>query len=407
MEFIRKEPLIILIAGKARSGKSTLSKYLQIEYEKQNKKVIVSPYTKYLKLFIEIITGSKINEENKPRDMLQQISSKIIKDELNNPNFFIDRQIEDIKIYSYFADVILIPDVRFPNEISNIKDTFNKVISIGITRKNYISILTKEQSKDVTETALDDYHDYDFEVENTDATNLQDIAKELVKKINERRLKKNITIAIDGPAGSGKGALAKALSQKLNLVNIDTGATYRCVALKAIKNNISLEEKEKIIEISKNIDVELMNDGTVLLDGEDVTKDIRSKEVTEMVSPLSSIIDVRENLVNIQRKIAEGRDVVMEGRDITTVVLPKAKYKIYLDASLDCRVARRFKENQEKGIDMTYEEVYNNIQKRDYNDLHKEVGSLARTNEQIYIDTTYLTIEEEVAIIEKIVKGDE
>lgn len=217
----------------------------------------------------------------------------------------------------------------------------------------------------------------------------------------------HITIAIDGPAGSGKGALAKALSEKFNLVNIDTGATYRCVALKAIKNNISLEEKEKIIEISKNIDVELMVDGTVLLDGEDVTKDIRSKEVSRMVSLLSSIIEVRENLVNIQRKIAEGRDVVMEGRDITTVVLPKAKYKIYLDASLDCRVARRFKENQEKGIDMTYEEVYNNIQKRDYNDLHKEVGSLTRTNEQIYIDTTDLTIEEEVAIIEKIVKGDE
>lgn len=187
MEFIKKESLIILIAGKAESGKSTLAKYLQLEYEKQNKKVIVSPYTKYLKLLIETITDSKITDENKPRDMLQQISSKIIKGELNNSNFFIDRQIEDIKIYSYFADVILIPDVRFPNEISDIKATFNKVISIGITRKNYISILTDEQQKDITETALDDYHDYDFEIENTDATNLQDIAKELILKINERR----------------------------------------------------------------------------------------------------------------------------------------------------------------------------------------------------------------------------
>ena len=125
-----------------------------------------------------------------------------------------------------------------------------------------------------------------------------------------------------------------------------------------------------------------MTDGTVLLDGEDVTKEIRSKEVTGMVSPLSSIVEVRSNLVEIQRKIAEGKDVVMEGRDITTVVLPNAKYKIYLDASLECRVNRRFKENQEKGIDMTYEEVYDNIQKRDYNDMHKEVGALKRNNEK-------------------------
>lgn len=187
MEFIKKEPLIILIAGKAGSGKSTLAKYLQIEYENQNKKVIISPYVKYLKMLIETITGDKINDENKPRDMLQQISSKIIKGELNNPNFFIDRQIEDIKIYSYFADVILVPDVRFPNEIKIIKENFNKVTSIGITRKNYISILTEEQSKDITETSLQDYHDYDFEIENTDATNLQDIAKGLIIKINERR----------------------------------------------------------------------------------------------------------------------------------------------------------------------------------------------------------------------------
>ena len=216
----------------------------------------------------------------------------------------------------------------------------------------------------------------------------------------------NITIAIDGPAGSGKGTLAKALSEKLNLVNIDTGATYRCVALKALRSGISLEEKDKIIDLSKDIDITLTKDGLVFLDGEDVTKEIRTKEVTEMVSPLSSIVEVRGNLVEIQRKIAGTQNVVMEGRDITTVVLPDARYKFYLDASLECRVDRRFKENMEKGIDMTYEEVYNNIQKRDYNDMHKEVGSLMRTDEQVYIDTTNLTIEEEVAIIEKIVNED-
>lgn len=216
----------------------------------------------------------------------------------------------------------------------------------------------------------------------------------------------NIIIAIDGPAGSGKGTLAKALSEKLNLVNIDTGATYRCVALKTLRNNISLDEKDKIIDIAKNIRIDLLTDGTVLLDGEDVTKEIRSKEVTKIVSPLSSIVEVREILVDIQRKIAEGKDVVMEGRDITTVVFPNAKYKFYLDASIESRAKRRYKENQEKGIDMTYEEVYENIEKRDYNDTHKEVGALKRTDDQVYIDTTNLTVEEEVAIIEKIVKGE-
>ena len=406
MEFIKKEPLIILVAGTAGSGKSSLCEYLKKEYENINKKVIISPYTKYLKRYIEEITNEKIDESNKPRDLLQQISSKIIKQNLNKSDFFIDRQIEDIEIYSYFMDVILIPDVRFPQEIISIKEKFPNTISIGITRKDYISTLTKLQQQDITETSLNNYHEYDFEIENTKITNLEEVAKELVFKINRRVNDMSITIAIDGPAASGKGTLAKALSEKLSLVNIDTGATYRCVALKAIRNGISLEEKDKIIELSKNINIAMTSDGKVYLDGEDVTKEIRSKEVTNLVSPLSSIVEVRENLVEIQRNIAKGKDFVMEGRDITTVVFPNAKYKIYLDASLDCRVQRRFKENMEKGIDMTYDEVYENIKSRDYNDMNKEVGSLKRTNEQVYIDTTNLTVEDEVAIIEKIVKGD-
>ena len=216
----------------------------------------------------------------------------------------------------------------------------------------------------------------------------------------------NKIIAIDGPAGSGKGTLAKALSKKLGLVNIDTGATYRCVALKVLRNNIDIKDEEKIIDIAKNISIDLLPNGTVLLDGEDVTKEIRSKEVTTIVSPISSIVKVRKLLVDVQRKIADGKDVVMEGRDITTVVFPNTKYKFYLDASLEERAKRRYEENKEKGIDMTYEEVLDNIKKRDYNDMHKEVGSLIRTEDQIYIDTTNLTVEEEVEIIEKIVKGD-
>ena len=217
---------------------------------------------------------------------------------------------------------------------------------------------------------------------------------------------KNIIIAIDGPAGSGKGTLAKALAEKLNLVNIDTGATYRCVALKTLRKKVQPDDKEKIIKIAKNIKIDLLEDGTVLMDGEDVTKEIRSKEVTAIVSPISSIVEVREIMVDVQRNIAKGKNVVMEGRDITTVVFPHAKYKFYLDASVEVRAERRYKENKEKGINMTYEEVIESIKARDYNDMHKEVGSLMRTDDQIYIDSSNLTVEEEVAIVEKVIKGD-
>ena len=210
-----------------------------------------------------------------------------------------------------------------------------------------------------------------------------------------------IVIAIDGPAGAGKGTLAKEVAKRFNFVNIDTGATYRCVALKVLREGILLSDEDKIIDISANIKIDLKSDGTVLLDGEDVTKEIRSKEVTDIVSPISSIVKVRENMVNIQTEIARGKDVVMEGRDITTVVFPDAKYKFYLDASVEERARRRFLENQEKGIDTTYEEVLDNIKKRDYNDMHKEVGSLMRTDDQIYIDCTNLSIDEEISIIEK------
>ena len=204
----------------------------------------------------------------------------------------------------------------------------------------------------------------------------------------------NKIVAIDGPAGSGKGTLASILSEKCNLVNIDTGATYRCVALAALNNNLTVEDTDKIIDLSSKINIEFTNDKRVLLDGKDVTDEIRSKEVTTIVSPISSIVEVRKNMVDLQRKMAENSDVVMEGRDITTVVFPNATYKFYLDASLDERANRRYKQYREKGIDMSLEEIKENIAKRDYNDMHKEVGSLTRTDDQVYIDSTNMTIEE-------------
>lgn len=204
----------------------------------------------------------------------------------------------------------------------------------------------------------------------------------------------SIIVAIDGPAGSGKGTLAKILSEKLNLVNIDTGAMYRCVALAAIRNNLKLEDEKEIIELSKKIKIEFTEDGKTFLNNEDVSEEIRGKEVSSIVSQISSIVKVREEMVNQQRALAKGHSVIMEGRDITTVVFPNADYKFYLDASSDERARRRFEQNKEKNIEMSLEEIKENIEKRDYNDMHKEVGSLMRTDDQIYIDSTNLNIGE-------------
>lgn len=217
----------------------------------------------------------------------------------------------------------------------------------------------------------------------------------------------NKIIAIDGPAGSGKGTVAKLISEKLNFINIDTGVTYRCVALASIKNNLSLDDEESIIDLSSKINIKLTKDGKVFLNNEDVTDLIRNKEVNNIVSQISSIIKVRENMVELQRKMAENEDVVMEGRDITTVVFPNAKYKFYLDAKLEERVKRRINQNKEKNIDIDYNEIYDNIKMRDYNDMHKKVGALKRCDDQIYIDTTNMTINEVVDKIINIVKGDE
>lgn len=217
----------------------------------------------------------------------------------------------------------------------------------------------------------------------------------------------NKIVAIDGPAGSGKGTVAEILSKKCNLINIDTGATYRCVALAALRNNLSLNDVDAIIKISKEININFGPKNEVYLNGEDVTKEIRSKEVTSIVSQISSIVEVRKNMVELQRNLAKNYDVVMEGRDITTVVFPNATYKFYLDASLECRVNRRLKQNKEKNINMSYDEIYENIKMRDYNDMHKEVGSLMRTDDQIYIDSTNMTIDEVVSKMVSIINNME
>lgn len=214
-------------------------------------------------------------------------------------------------------------------------------------------------------------------------------------------------VAVDGPAGSGKGTIAKRIKKDLGFMNLDTGAVYRCLALEILRKKIPLENEREIIKIADEINIEIDSSGekdVILLNEEDVSKEIRNKEVTSIVSPASSIPAVREIMVEVQRKMAIGKDVIVEGRDIGTVVFPNADIKIYLDASEEIRAKRRYEENIQNNIITTYEEVLENVKLRDYNDIHRKVGALKKADDAILIDSTNLTIDEVVNKIKKIIK---
>lgn len=166
MELKKRRPLIICICGKAGNGKGFISEIICDECKKIGLDVVVSPYTKYLKKYISEITGWDMNDKDKPRDLLQKISSDLIKGKLKDKDFFIRRQLEDINVYFYFFDIIIIPDVRFPDEIEILKSKYPDVISIGVVRKNFDNGLNMEQKNDITEIALDDYDNYDYYIEN-------------------------------------------------------------------------------------------------------------------------------------------------------------------------------------------------------------------------------------------------
>ena len=210
----------------------------------------------------------------------------------------------------------------------------------------------------------------------------------------------SFVVAIDGPAGAGKGTITKLVGEKLGLVNIDTGATFRCVALNMIQKNVKMEEEEKIQEILDNINIKMNSNGKIFLNGEDVTHRIRENDVNNLVSPVSTLQIVRNKLLEIQRNIAKGKNVIMEGRDIGTVVFPNANVKIYLDATAEERARRRVLQNKEKGIESSYEEVLNGIKERDERDSNRKIAPLKKAEDAIYVDSTNLTIEQ---VVEKII----
>ena len=213
-----------------------------------------------------------------------------------------------------------------------------------------------------------------------------------------------INIAIDGPSAAGKSTIAKRLATQLNYVHLDTGAMYRCTALKALKSNIKLDDEAAVCEMLKSTDIKMTPDGQIFLDGEDVTKEIRNDDVSMAASDVSKLEKVREDLVKRQQEMAKDKGFIMDGRDIGTVVLKDAEVKIFLTASVEARALRRYKQNQELGIlDNDLEKIKEDIAQRDYQDTHREHSPLRQADDAIKVDTSDLTIDEVVDTIMKIV----
>ncbi len=210
-------------------------------------------------------------------------------------------------------------------------------------------------------------------------------------------------IAIDGPAGAGKSTVAKILAENLGFLYIDTGAMYRCLALKALDQGIDIQDTDKIIVLAKNTSINLLNnsDATlrVLLDGKDVSEAIRKPRVTQVVSDVAKIKEVRQIMVELQRKLGVAHDSVMDGRDIGTVVFPDAQRKFYLDAHFTQRASRRYKEHKGLGNETSLEDVKNDLYNRDTIDSTREFSPLKKADDAIYVDTTNMSIDEVVAYL--------
>ncbi|SHJ47675.1 (d)CMP kinase [Paramaledivibacter caminithermalis] len=207
-----------------------------------------------------------------------------------------------------------------------------------------------------------------------------------------------ISIAIDGPAGAGKSTIAKRIAEIMNLLYIDTGAMYRAITLKLLNKNISFADKKMIEKILKNTKIQFINN-CIFLDGINVNEEIRKPMINENVSKIAALPFVRERLVKLQRDIAKNNNVIMDGRDIGTRVLPDAKYKFFLTASINERAKRRFMELKEKGYDYSYDEIVKEITNRDKMDSERAFDPLKKAEDAILIDTTGKDIDEVINII--------
>lgn len=216
-----------------------------------------------------------------------------------------------------------------------------------------------------------------------------------------------VNVAVDGPAGAGKSTISRAAAKELGFIYVDTGALYRAVGVYALRHGIGTKDAKNIEKALKDIKVELKFVGDVqhvFLNGEDVSTEIRSPDASMAASDVSAVPCVRAFLFDLQRDIAKNNNCLMDGRDIGTVVLPDAKIKIFLTASAEERAKRRYKELAERGAKDTYEEVLADLQKRDYQDSHREIAPLKPAEDSVIVDTSDYNFDEAKNIIVNIIK---
>ena len=210
---------------------------------------------------------------------------------------------------------------------------------------------------------------------------------------------KKINIAIDGPSAAGKGTIADCLAEKLSYIHLDTGAMYRCVALACLRAGVPFKDEERVMEILEDVDIDQTVDGRSILNGEDVSEEIRHPEISLGASDVSTLKLVRKDLVRRQKKIARRKGYILEGRDIGTVVLKNAELKIYLTASVEVRAMRRYKQNLEKGMECNLEEICQQISERDYQDMHRKESPLKKADDAVEVDSSDLSIEEVTEVV--------
>ena len=212
-----------------------------------------------------------------------------------------------------------------------------------------------------------------------------------------------INIAIDGPIAAGKSTIADILAERLGYTHLDTGAMYRAVACEAFRKEIPLDDEDRIVAMIEEMDLQMLPDGRVILDGDDISDEIRTNEVSMGASDVSKLHGCRTAMVAMQQKICEEGGYILDGRDIGTVVLKDAPVKLYLTATAEARAQRRVLQNQEKGLDADYEQILEDIRKRDYQDMHREFSPLTKAEDAIEIDTSDLNLEEVTAIALEII----
>ena len=211
---------------------------------------------------------------------------------------------------------------------------------------------------------------------------------------------KNLIVAIDGPAGSGKSTIAKLLAKKYDLTYIDTGAMYRMITLYLLENNIDINDLKEVERVLNTVNLDMQGD-KFFLDNVDVSTKIREKRINDNVSKVASIKIVRSNLVDLQRKISNNKDVILDGRDVGTVIFPNAQVKIFLIASPEERARRRYNEFLEKKTEITYNEVLKSIKERDHIDSTRDESPFVKADDAIELDSTNLTIEDVINFISK------